>query len=136
VLHVGNQQYEKCHCRVVQVHTALSHSGYMPTGLSTLLYGSKTFGADMISNWKKLDFEESRILLKIMFFPKLCTVAIIRRLCFNPASFIMKVTIRIPLLLFCMINIIKLSIGYRDRALRFVRKSKSENGKSRGPNMR
>ena len=35
-----------------------------------------------------------------------------------------------------MINIIKLSIGYRNRALRFVRKSKSENGKSRGPNMR
>ena len=98
--------------------------------------GEYTFGADMISNWKKLDFEESRILLKIMFFPKMCTVAMIRRLCFNPASFIMKVTIRILLLLFCMINIIKLSIGYRDRALRFVRKSKSENGKSRGPNMR
>ena len=94
--------------------------------------GEYTFGADMISNWKKLDFEESRILLKIMFFPKLCTVAMIRRLCFNPASFINSYS----LLLFCMINIIKLSIGYRDRALRFVRKSKSENGKSRGPNMR
>ena len=98
--------------------------------------GEYTFGADMISNWKKLDFEESRFLLKIMFFPKLCTVAMIRRLCFNPASFIMKVTIRILLLLSSMIYIIQLSIGYRDRALRLVRKSKSENGKSRGPKMR
>ena len=97
--------------------------------------GEYTFGADIISNWKKLDFEESRILLKIMFFPKLCTVAMIRRLCFNPASFIMKVIIYILLLLFCMINIIQLSIGYRDRAIRLVGEPKSENGKSRKPNM-
>jgi hypothetical protein len=55
--------------------------------------GEYTFGADMISNWKKLDFEESRILLKMMFFPKKRTVSMIRRLCFNPASFIMKVNI-------------------------------------------
>ena len=53
--------------------------------------GEYTFGADMISNWKKLDFDETRILLKVMFFPKQCTVAMIRRLCFNPGSFIMKV---------------------------------------------
>ena len=53
--------------------------------------GEYTFGADMISNWKKLDLEETRILLKVMFFPRQCTVAMIRRLCFNPASFIMKV---------------------------------------------
>ena len=55
--------------------------------------GEYTFGADIISNYKKLDYEESRILLKIMFFPKLCTVAMICRHCFNPASFIMKVKI-------------------------------------------
>jgi hypothetical protein len=55
--------------------------------------GEYTFGADIISNWKKLDFEESRILLKMMFSPKQCTVSMIRRLCFNPASFIMKVNI-------------------------------------------
>ncbi len=55
--------------------------------------GEYTFGADIISNWKKLDFEDSRILLKMMFFPKQCTVSMIRRFCVNPASFIMKINI-------------------------------------------
>ena len=54
--------------------------------------GENTFvGADMISNWKKFDFEETRILLEVVFFPRQWTVAMIQKLCLNPASFIMKV---------------------------------------------
>ena len=55
--------------------------------------GEYVFGADMISNYKKLDYDETRIMMKILFFPKQCTVSMIRRLCFNPGSFLMKVRI-------------------------------------------
>ena len=41
-----------------------------------ICYMGEYIGADIISKYKKLDYEESRILLKIMFFPGNCVVSV------------------------------------------------------------
>ena len=52
MIHVG-YQYEECHKRIVQVHTALSRSGYLPTGLPTMLHDTKW----RIHIWRGHDFQ-------------------------------------------------------------------------------
>ena len=46
-----------------------------------------TLSADLINNFKRIDYERLRILATLAFFPKDCSVGQIRRLLFDPDNF-------------------------------------------------
>ena len=51
-----------------------------------------TLSADLINNFKRIDYERLRILVTLAFFPKDCSVGQIRRLLFDPTTFTMSVS--------------------------------------------
>ena len=53
--------------------------------------GDYIISADMIQSYRKIDLEESNILMQIAFFPQQTTIQMIRKLIFDPRSYSPKV---------------------------------------------
>jgi len=53
--------------------------------------GDYIISADMIQSYRKIDLEESNLLMQIAFFPEQTTIEMVRKLIFDPRSYSPKV---------------------------------------------